>query len=198
MDWTDNPFAVIYQTTLDDGTTVVMRPIRPEDKPLLLDGFNRLSERSRYFRFFTKLPTLSQDQLHYLTEVDQERHSAWVAGAVGDNQETGVGVVRWIRLDDDPSTAEIAVTVVDAYQRRGLGRTLVYVAAREGLAAGLTSFHAVVLTDNVGTITMLRGMGAGSGTLEDGVLHLEIPLEAVVSRTDLLPLRMEPPGPCPG
>src|SRR5680860_710762 len=63
---------VTYQSTLEDGTTLVIRPIRPEDKPLLLDGFNRLSERSRYFRFFTKLPTLSDNQLHYLTEVDHK------------------------------------------------------------------------------------------------------------------------------
>ena len=186
-----------YQSTLEDGTTLVIRPIRPEDKPLLLDGFARLSERSRYFRFFTKLPALSQDQLHYLTEVDQKSHSAWVAGVVEDGHETGVGVVRWIRLRDDPTTAEIAVTVVDDYQRRGLGRTLVYVAAQEALAAGVRNFHAVVLVENRATIAMLRGMGASSGTYEGGVLHLALPLEAAVSRPDLLPLQLERPGPSP-
>ena len=186
-----------YQTTLEDRTTLVIRPIRPEDKPLLLDGFNRLSERSRYFRFFTKLPTLSRDQLHYLTEVDQESHSAWVAGVVEDGHETGVGVIRWIRLRDDPSTAEMAVTVVDDYQRRGIGRTLFYVAAQEALLKGVKSFFAVVLAENRATIAMLRGMGSSTGTYEDGVLHLTIPLEAAVGRTDLLPLSIEQPGPSP-
>lgn len=188
---------MIYQSALQDGTTLVIRPIRPEDKPLLLDGFNRLSERSRYFRFFTKLSTLSRDQLHYLTEVDQESHSAWVAGVVEDGHETGVGVIRWIRLRDDPSTAEIAVTVVDDYQRRGIGRTLVYVAAQEALTAGVRNFHAVVLAENRATIAMLRGMGASSGTYENAVLHLTIPLEAAVGRTDLLPLSIEQPGQSP-
>ena len=186
-----------YQTTLEDGTTLIIRPIRPEDKPLLLDGFNRLSERSRYFRFFTKLPTLSRDQLHYLTEVDQESHSAWVAGVVEDGHETGVGVIRWIRLRDDPLTAEMAVTVVDDYQRRGIGRTLFYVAAQEALLKGVKSFFAVVLAENSATIAMLRGMGSSTGTYEDGVLHLTIPLEAAVGRTDLLPLSIEQPGPSP-
>ena len=186
-----------YQTTLEDGTTLIIRPIRPEDKPLLLDGFNRLSERSRYFRFFTKLPTLSRDQLHYLTEVDQESHSAWVAGVVEDGHETGVGVIRWIRLRDDPLTAEMAVTVVDDYQRRGIGRTLFYVAAQEALLKGVKSFFAVVLAENSATIAMLRGMGSSTGTYEDGVLHLTIPLDAAVGRTDLLPLSIEQPGPSP-
>lgn len=185
---------MIYQAVLEDGTTLVMRPIRPEDKLLLLDGFNRLSERSRYFRFFTKLPTLTREQLHYLTDVDQQNHFAWVAGVGQDDHETGVGVIRWIRLRDDPAAAEMAVTVVDAYQRRGIGRTLVYVAAREALATGVSNFQAVVLADNRATIAMLKGMGASSGTYESGVLHLSVPLEAAVSRPDLLPLSIERPG----
>ena len=186
-----------YQTTLGDGTTLVIRPIRPEDKPLLLDGFNRLSERSRYLRFFTKLPTLSDNQLHYLTEVDHKSHSAWVAGVIEDGHETGVGVIRWIRMRDDPSRAEMAVTVVDDFQRRGIGRTLVYVAAKEASSQGVENFQAVVLAENRATIAMLRGMGSSTGTYEDGVLHLTIPLEAAVSRPVLLPLRLERTGPNP-
>jgi len=185
---------ISYQTTLEDGTTLVIRPIRPEDKPLLLDGFDRLSERSRYFRFFTKLPTLSPEQLHYLTEVDQESHSAWVAGAIEDGHETGVGVIRWIRLRDDLSTAEMAVTVVDDYQRRGIGRTLFYVAAQEALLKGVMSFFAVVLAENRATIAMLESMGSTSGTYEDGLLHLTIPLEAAVGRCHPLPLQLKRTG----
>ena len=185
---------ISYQATLGDGTTLVIRPIRPDDKPLLRDGFARLSERSRYFRFFTQLSTLSEHQLHYLTEIDQDRHSAWVAGVVEDNRETGVGVVRWIRLPKEPVTAEVAVTVVDDYQSRGIGRALVYVAAREGLSYGVERFRAVALAENRATIAMLTSMGASSGTYEKGVVHLEIPLEVAVSRPDLLPLRIEQSG----
>jgi GNAT superfamily N-acetyltransferase len=184
----------IYQTTLEDGSRLVIRPIRPEDKPLLLDGFNRLSERSRYFRFFTRLPTLTREQLHYLADVDQQYHFAWVAGVSQGDQETGVGVVRWIRLRDDSASAEMAVTVVDAYQRLGIGRTLVYVAAREGLSHGVKSFRAVVLAENRSTIAMLTSMGASSEAFEKGVMHLKIPLEVAVSRPDLLPLRIERPS----
>jgi len=185
---------VTYQTTLEDGTTLVIRPIRPEDKPLLREGFARLSERSRYFRFFTKLPTLSEDQLHYLTEVDQERHSAWVAGVVEDDRETGVGVVRWIRLQNEPVTAEVAITVVDDYQSRGIGRALFYVAAHDALLKGVRTFLAVVLAENRATIAMLGSMGSSSSAHEDGVLHLTVPLDEMIRRADLLPRRIEQSG----
>lgn len=185
---------MIYESTLGDGTTLVIRPIRSEDKSLLLDGFNRLSERSRFFRFFTKLPTLSNDQLHYLTEVDQESHSAWVAGAIEDDRETGVGVVRWIRLRHEPATAEVAITVVDDYQRRGIGRALLYVAAHDALLKGVRTFLAVVLAENRATIAMLGSMGSSSSAYGDGVLHLTVPLDEVILRADLLPLRLEQSG----
>src|SRR5687768_8644236 len=88
---------------LRDGTEVQLRLVAPEDKPLLVAGFQRMSARSRYARFLAPKDTLSEDELRYLTELDQEHHFA--LGAL-DGGGAGIGVARFIRLPAPPATAE--------------------------------------------------------------------------------------------
>src|SRR5262249_26789271 len=104
-------FDASYRETLElrDGSTVELRPIRPEDKPIFLDGFARLTPESRYLRFFTGKDHLTDAELAYLTEVDGERHFA--LGAIAPDGR-GAGVARFVRLEDEPDVAELAVTVV--------------------------------------------------------------------------------------
>jgi len=64
---------------LRDGTRVLVRPIESDDKVLVLEGFERLSEKSRYRRFLAPMPELSDSMLRYLTEVDHRDHEALVA-----------------------------------------------------------------------------------------------------------------------
>lgn len=78
---------------LRDGTRVVIRPIRPEDKEALLRGFEQLSEHSRYRRFFTDKGRLSPAELRYLTEVDQVDHVALAAAT--EDESRGLGVARF-------------------------------------------------------------------------------------------------------
>src|SRR6478672_9231609 len=104
-------------TALRDGTAVVLRPIRPDDKERLSEGLERLSKRSRFRRFLAPVTTLSAEQLAYLTEVDHFDHVAWVA-TLEANPDFGIGVARYVRLEDDHSVAEAAVTVLDDYQGR--------------------------------------------------------------------------------
>ena len=110
---------------LADGTWAELRMVRPEDAALLQDGFERLSPSSRFQRFLSAKPRLSQEELHYLTRVDGERHLA--IGAVTRSpggREVGLGVARFIRLSHAPEIAEVAITVVDDAQGKGLGRVL--------------------------------------------------------------------------
>src|SRR6266550_461675 len=124
------------RTRLRDGTLVVVRPIRSDDKPLLLDGFRRLSDESRLRRFMAPMRELSDEQLRYLTEIDYVDHFAWVA-LLADRPTFGIGVGRYIRLDAEPGVAEVAITVVDEYQGRGLGTLLLGILAGTARIAGI-------------------------------------------------------------
>jgi GNAT superfamily N-acetyltransferase len=182
---------VHYEATLADGTSVLIRPIRPTDKEMLRSGFDRLSDRSRYERFFTHLDRLTDDQLRYLTEVDHHTHSAWVAISLSNDPPDGIGVVRWVRLRDQPEVAEVAVTVIDEFHKRGLGRTLLYIAGQDARAKGVRAFRAWVLGDNHATLHMLERMGATRGPWQDGVLEVTISLDDAADRVDLVPLELK-------
>ena len=89
------------------------------DKDCVKAGINaalqRLSERSRQLRFAGGVSTLSDSQLDYLANLDNRDRLAWCALEEGDNMNTGAGIARYIRLQDEPDIAEFAITIVDAY-----------------------------------------------------------------------------------
>jgi CBS domain-containing protein len=137
------------EVALRDGTRIGVRPILPEDKDRLRGGFARLSPRSRYRRFLTAVDHLSDEQVRYLTEVDYADHMAWVALDPSAPTQPGVGVARYVRLPEEPTVAEAAVTVLDAYQGKGV-RTILQVAlAGSALEHGIRSFRGYVLAENV-------------------------------------------------
>jgi GNAT superfamily N-acetyltransferase len=108
---------------LRDGSPIFVRSIRPDDKPLLVDGLTRLSEASRYKRFLGPKPKFTKDELRYLTEIDGVDHVAYVA-LRGDAPKELIAVARLVRSASYPQAAEIALAVCDAWQRRGVGKLL--------------------------------------------------------------------------
>ena len=107
-----------------DGTSVLLRPVMPEDKGRISSGLLQMSPQSRYFRFFSLMGSLSGDQLRYLTEVDQVNHVAWIAVDPATPQQSGMGIARFICSPANPRTAEAAFAVIDAWQHKGLGTYL--------------------------------------------------------------------------
>jgi GNAT superfamily N-acetyltransferase len=150
----------------------VVRPIRPDDKGAIADGFARLSDRSRYQRFLTPISELSETQLRYLTEIDHHDHEALIAleGSSGD----AVAVARFIRLADRVS-AEAAVTVVDDWQGRGLGTALCNLLAERAREEGVRRFVALLLAENRQMLEVLSSLGP-SKTLSnlDGTVQVEV------------------------
>lgn len=129
----------------------------------MLDGFERLSETSRRNRFFVALKELPDSVVQYFTEVDGVDHAALVALSVPENAqeaERGLGVARFVRLKDDPTAAELAVTVVDDVQRLGLGTLLVGTLAAAARERAVESFTANVLWSNTNVRRWLLGLGA--------------------------------------
>lgn len=160
--------------SLSDGSQIWIRAIEPADKELMRTGFDRLSGDSRYFRFFTPVSRLTEKQLAYFTEVDHRDHEALVA--VGPADEP-VGVARFIRDPDRPDTAEVAVTVVDAWQRRGVATELLLRLVERARAEGIKRFAATCLVMNHDVIDLLQHLGVTRTSLpEAGVVRLEVEL----------------------
>lgn len=171
-----NPPLETLQTTLRDGSPVLIRPVTPEDKPLLREGFSRLSEESRYRRFMRPVKELSEADLDYLTRIDYTTHMAWVAVDPKSPEHPGLGVARYIQFAHEPSVAEVAITVVDSHQGRGLGTILLSVITRSAVQHGIEAFVAHVLMHNTPMLRLFQELG-GTVTLDDpGVVAVRMPL----------------------
>jgi RimJ/RimL family protein N-acetyltransferase len=169
------PAAEGTPTVLRDGSTVLIRQVRGTDAPLLADGFARLSARSRQLRFLGPKKMLSAAELRYLTDVDHYDHEA--IGALSPAEGRGVGITRYIRDADDPRAAEIAVTIADDWQGRGLGAELLARLSDRARQAGICRFTATVCADNVAMTGLLWKMGARTAGRSRGTVEYEVPLE---------------------
>lgn len=164
------------RTTLRDGTRVLLRPIEPGDRDRLSEGLQRLSPRSRYFRFHTAVDELSDDQLTYLTEVDGHDHVAWIALDEAHPEVPGIGVARYIRLPGEPETAEAAITVADEYQGRGAGTVLLGLLAGSARANGIEVFRNYVLAENTPMLEVFDRLGADRELGAPGLYRVDLRL----------------------
>ena len=167
-DWTE-------ESALADGRKVVVRVLRPEDAPLLAKGFEQLSAESRFRRFHGARGPLTTDELRYLTGIDGEDHFA--LGAVDAKSGEGLGVGRFVRVAGEPTVAEPALAIVDAAQRRGLGRFLLARLAAAAQERGIESFRCLVLSSNQPMRRLLAKLALPlHATREGEVLRIEIPV----------------------
>jgi GNAT superfamily N-acetyltransferase len=164
--------------SLTDGTWAELRMVRPEDAALLRDGFARLSPRSRFQRFLSAKPRLSEEELRYLTQVDGERHLA--IGALtrspGSGREVGLGVARFIRLAHAPEVAEVAITVVDDAQGKGLGRVLLERLVDAARERGVERFEFRVLAGNMPMYRLVQTLAPCEPEQDDDALCFRVPL----------------------
>ncbi len=164
---------------LRDGTSVHIRAIRPEDRGELARGFAELSPEAVYFRFFRVKQRLSEDELTEFTEQDFERRAALVATLRVNDEERIIATARYAITDAasvPPHRAEVAFTVGDVFQGRGLGTLLLEHLVVLARAGGITEFEAEVLGEN----NRMLGVFAKSGfrvrrSLADGVFHVSFP-----------------------
>lgn len=164
------------ETTLRDGTRVLLRPIVPEDKERLVEGLDRLSPESRYRRFMAPVAKLTRQQLVYLTELDHRNHFAWVAFALDDPGTPGIGVSRYVRLRDEPEVAEAALAVLDDYQGRGLGSLLLRALAAVAVENGIGCFRGEMLSDNRPARELMLSLGGRVERGESGGVRVTVDL----------------------
>ena len=156
---------------LANGTHVLFRPIRPGDRDRLQRGMRLLSPVARRHRFFTAMDRLSDRSAAYLTNIDYSSHFAWVAVDLDRPELPIVAVGRYIRLPDDPATAEIAFVVGDDYQRQGLATVLLDLLTVVARHHGIEHFHARLLSDNMAMRHILTTAGGRLENDEAGVLR---------------------------
>ena len=125
-----------------------MRLVGPADKEGLRQGFHRLSKRSVLQRFNSPIKALSHRQLRYLTEMDNRRHLALCAYLTVGGEDVGIGVARYVAVGNDSQTAEFALTVLDAYQNRGVGTMLFEELMARARHHGFSTFRGHLRTDN--------------------------------------------------
>jgi RimJ/RimL family protein N-acetyltransferase len=161
---------------LRDGSEVLISRLGPADAQLLADAFARLSEESRRLRFLGPKPSLSAAELRYLTEIDGHRHEA--LAAIDPATGRGVGIGRFVRDPEDPSRAEVAITVADDWQGRGLGKLLLARLADRAREEAVRSFTALVSVDNRNMQGLLDRMEAPARVtrMANGVAEYEIEL----------------------
>lgn len=143
--------------TLRDGATVVVRPIIPADAARLRRMFERLSPETVYRRFFSPVTRPPARALIHLATVDHDRREALVA--LSGNEI--VGVARYDRRPGSDA-AEIAVTIEDAWQHRGLGSRLARRLAARAAGRGIAELSAAMLGDNRPALGLLRRLAPGS------------------------------------
>ncbi|HEX6026361.1 MAG TPA: GNAT family N-acetyltransferase [Solirubrobacter sp.] len=161
---------------LSDGSEVLIRAVRPEDKPLFVEGWSELSEESVYRRFLQPRNELNVDELAFFTEIDHVDHEA--IGALAGNR--GVGVARYVRDAERPHVAEAAIVVVDSWQRRGLGGKLLRRLTRRATENRVRVFSASLLADNDAMLTLFEQLGEVTVTRRDGPvieIGVELPVE---------------------
>jgi protein lysine acetyltransferase len=141
---------------LPDGASILVRPIRADDKRMLEDGLRHLSDESVQRRFLTPKSSFSRSELRYLTEVDGRDHVALVAEYPGEPVRRLIAVGRFVRLHDDLEAAEVAIVVADDWHRRGVGSALSELLAAKARRRSIRRFTATMAADNVPAQKLMR------------------------------------------
>jgi acyl-CoA synthetase (NDP forming)/GNAT superfamily N-acetyltransferase len=177
------PAAWEADVVVSDGGVVHLRPIRPEDADALVAFHGKLSDRTRYLRYFGAYPRISERDLHRFTHVDHHNRVALVA-VLGDDV---IGVGRYDRLGDTPGgshdggeggpDAEVAFVIADAHQGRGIGSILLEHLAAAARERGIKRFVAEVLAENSRMVRVFTDAGySAQYEYDSGVVQLTFPI----------------------
>jgi GNAT superfamily N-acetyltransferase len=136
-----------------------------------------LSERSRYRRFFSSPDRLPETSIKDLLTADDINRVALCAGVILTDGWEGAGIARFTRYNSNPASAEVALTVIDKYQRQGLGSLLFELLRRKAIECGITQFTGITLADNTSMLKILNHYPIESGQVITGpAIRLDIKL----------------------
>ena len=164
-----DPVSYHVAELLKDGSRVEIRAQRPSDREALLAAVRRASAKTLYQRFFGVKREFSQQELHFFLDIDYVSHVALVAEAIEDGRTVIVGGGRYVIVE--LGRAEVAFTVIDPYQKRGIGTALMRRLAAIGREASLAELVAEVLSDNTPMMKVFKRSGLAMTTKREGTVY---------------------------
>lgn len=160
---------LFQQIQLKNGIQAQVRLLTRDDKKSLAEGFKNLSSRSKYNRFFSHIKKLTEKQLEYFTNIDYINHFAiGVHGLVQGKQE-GIAIGRYIKMPNEPDTAEVAITVTDDYHCQGVGKYLIKNIVQVARDNGFKKFVGFALPENKKAMKLMQVFKPKT-TLEPGYI----------------------------
>lgn len=165
----------LTEGTLSHGLRVAVRPMHPTDRMDLIAGFEHLSDESKYRRFMTHKPRLSQAEISQL--FDTEELALVLVWPRTSRTDIVLGIAHAIRLPEDPRTAEYCIAITDEIHGRGAGRVLTQALAAEARAAGIEHLTGYMLADNEAPARLLKAVGATElDTISQGTREVTVRL----------------------
>jgi len=166
---------------LPDGTVVRFRHVRPEDEPLIAAAINSASRETLLHRFFSPIRSVSPEMLRRMLVLDPTQETCIVGLIESADARRLICGARYVKLTR-PGTAEIAITVHDDFQHRGLGTLLLRLLAKLAARDRLHTFEAEVLSSNLKMLTLLRKLAGGQSksTWTGDVYHVEFPIQLLL------------------
>ncbi|HEX7114801.1 MAG TPA: GNAT family protein [Steroidobacter sp.] len=147
-----------FRTRTRDGTEILVRPLRPDDRRREIDFIESLSERTRYLRLLTPLRYLPPHLLDQLMDIDYDRRMALVATVGRNDDEKFIGIARYGEAGE-PGVAEFGITVTDEWQRRGVATILLRELLKYAAARGWKRMVGLVLPENYRMLALARNAG---------------------------------------
>ena len=151
------PIHLITEEQLNDGTDIIIRPIRPEDAEIEQEFIRGLSAESKYFRFMNSIHELSLEMLVRFTQIDYHNEMALVAIKPGSDGEEEIGVARYL-TNPDKTSCEYAIVVSDKWQGKGIARLLMQKLIDIARNRGLEVMEGQVLTNNFRMLDLMRSL----------------------------------------
>jgi acetyltransferase len=158
-----------------DGAQFCFKAVDESDRDRILAGFKQLSPQSVYNRFFEHLKELSPQHIQELIAADQHDHVVWGAFDIEDSELSGAGIARYKREPSKSDHAELAITVVDAYQDQGVGTILLAILYAIARRSGIRSFTGIALSNNWRMINRFIKIGS-TVTRSGSEYHMLIPV----------------------
>ncbi len=151
------PAHLVKQVQLNDGTDIVIRPIRPEDAEIEAEFIRGLSKESKYFRFMNSIQELSQEMLVRFTQIDYHNEMALIAVRPIDGGEEQIGVARYT-TNLDKKSCEFALVVSDQWRGRGIAHHLMTRLMQIARDRDLELIEGQVLGNNVKMLALMKSM----------------------------------------